>query len=47
MLSPSIGILQASIGSTSAPSGASVIQFVPALPADKRTAINRIGFGRF
>ena len=45
-LSPSIGILQASI-TNRPPRGASVIQFIPQLPLQKRVAINQIGFGRF
>ena len=44
MLSPSIGILQASLKNWN---NASTISFNPALPADKQTAINSIGFGRF
>jgi len=45
LLSPSLGILKASIAGT--PSTASIINFNPSLPSSIVNAINAIGFGKF
>lgn len=45
MLSPSLGILKAGLAGT--PTTASIIKFIPDLPASKKNSINKIGFGKF